>query len=95
MSQSRDSLLSVIEAALEEFSQPEHPDALRIWPTLLPLYCELLQAEYLLRQDFPGQANLCGRMADALREQMIDAELGLLSATPEQRVKRALEAEGA
>lgn len=64
---------------------PTHPDAQRLWPILLFVYAELIDAGRELLPVFPRQANLCGRMASAIREQMIDAELGLLRASPEQR----------
>lgn len=64
---------------------PTHPDAQRLWPILLFVYAELIDAGRELLPRFPRQANLCGRMASAIREQMIDAELGLLRASPEQR----------
>ena len=49
----------------------------------------LSQPVFDLEAWYPRQSILCGRMASALREQMMDAELGLLSASPEQRVARA------
>ena len=73
-----------------EFSDPPtHPDAIALWPLLYPLYRSLLAARFDLEAWYPRQSILCGRMASALREQMMDAELGLLSASPEQRVARA------
>jgi hypothetical protein len=73
--------------SLDEFiDPPTHPDAQRIWPILIFAFAELLDAGRELLPRFPRQANLCGRMASAIREQMIDAELGLLRASPEQRV---------
>jgi hypothetical protein len=73
-----------------DFSDPPtHPDAIALWPLLYPLYRSLLAARFDLEAWYPRQSNLCGRMASALREQMMDAELGLLNASPEQRVARA------
>lgn len=76
--------------ALNDFQDPEHPVAIHLWPQLLPLYGALIMAERGLGETgFDRESNLCGRMAEAIREAMIDAELGLRKATPEQRVQHA------
>lgn len=78
---------------LNDFSEPEHADAVALWPILLPLYGSHLMAERSLEHlGFEREANLCGRVAEALRNTMIDAELGLRKATPEQRVRHAEQA---
>ena len=79
----------------QEFQTPTHPDAIELWPVLFPLYQQLLNAHFDLETLFPRQSRLCHRIADALREQMIDAELGLLNAHPERRVQHALKARAA
>ena len=68
---------------------PSHPDAEAIWPVLYPLFAALIAARFDLEACFPRQSILCGRMASALEDQMKDAELGLLRASPEQRVAHA------
>ena len=73
-----------------EFSHPTHPDAKAIWPILVPLYQSLLNGRFELEAAYPRQSVLCGRMADAIREQLIEAELGLMNAHPERRVAHAL-----
>ena len=70
-------------------SAPTHPDAEALWPILFPLFAALIAARFDLEACFPRQSRLCGRMASALYDQMIDAELGLLRASPEQRVAHA------
>lgn len=85
MSDLENSLLQAV-AHLDDFRNPEHSDAVKLWPILLPLYGAHLMAERSLEQlGFAREANLCGRVAEALRDTMIDAELGLRKATPEQR----------
>lgn len=80
-----------IGQGLHEFLEPPtHPDAQLLWPILLFAYDELLDTySRLALLPFPRLANLFGRMAEAIRDQMIDAELGLLRASPEQRVAHA------
>ena len=78
--------------ANHEFSHPTHPDAEALWPVMVPLYQLLLNGCIDLEANFPRQANLCGRVADVFREQLIEAELGLLNAHPEKRVQHALKA---
>ena len=65
--------------------------AIMTWPILLPLYELLSRASYELR-DFPPCEARLGRMADAVRDLIIDAELGMLGCSPEQRIKRIREA---
>jgi hypothetical protein len=73
-----------------DFSDPPtHPDAIALWPLLYPLYRSLLAARFDLEAWYPRQSNLCGRMASALEDQMKDAELGMLRASPEQRIAQA------
>lgn len=84
--------LQWVAGQLNDFDQPQHDDAVTLWPILLPLYGSHLMAERSLEHlGFRREANLCGRVAEALRETMIDAELGLRKATPEQRVQHAEE----
>ena len=85
--------LQRVAGQLNDFHNPEHSDAVALWPILLPLYGSHLMAERSLEQlGFKREANLCGRVAEALREAMVDAELGLRKATPEQRVHHAEQA---
>lgn len=72
--------------SVSDFEEPPtHPDAQRLWPVLLFVYAELIDAGRELLPVFPRQANLCGRMAEAIRGEMIDAELGILNASAERR----------
>ena len=73
-----------------EFENPSHPDAIALWPLLLPAYQQLLNLRFDLEASYPAQARYFHRMAEAVRQRMIDAELGLLEASPENRVQRAL-----
>lgn len=88
--------LQWVAGQLNDFDHPEHADAVTLWPILLPLYGSHLMAERSLEHlGFRREANLCGRVAEALRETMIDAELGLRKATPEQRAAYVEKAGGA
>ena len=74
-----------------DFTDPTHPDAIDLWALYLPLYRHLLATKFELEAFHPKQARLVHRMADAICQQMIAAELGLLDGTPEQRTARNLE----
>ena len=74
-----------------DFQHPEHPDAIALWPLLFPVYDLLLFTADVLMGCFPSTERLLRRMAGAIREQMVDAELGLLDASPERHVVRALQ----
>lgn len=76
------------DGQLNLLSSPSHPDAKALWPILLKPYQDLLNAAFDLEAYFPRQAVLCKRMADGLRDQMVDAELGMLNASPERRVAK-------
>jgi hypothetical protein len=88
--------LYIDEAAAEfaeaeaEFQHPEHPDAIALWPLLFPVYDLLLFKAGVLTGFYPSTDGLLRRMASAIRDQMVDAELGLLDAYPESHVARAL-----
>lgn len=89
--------LNVDEAAAEfaeaeaEFQHPEHPDAIALWPVLFPVYDLLLFKAGVLTGIYPSTDRLLRRMANAIRDRMVDAELGLLDAYPERHVARALQ----
>lgn len=70
-----------------------HPVARLSWPFLIPIHKSLISASFELRDFAPFEPRL-GRMAYAVRDLITDAELGLLSASPEQRVRRVREATG-
>lgn len=78
-----------------EFSRPTHPDAVATWPIEFPIYQSHLNAAFNLEAYDPGLAVFHRRMADAIRNRMIEAELGLMNAHPEQRVQHALRARAA
>lgn len=73
-----------------EFQYPENPDAIALWPVLLPVYDLLLFKADVLEGFFPSTERLLRRMASAVRDQMVDADLGLLDASPERHVAHAL-----
>lgn len=81
----------MMDALHQEFGDPTHPDAQELWSVLMTLVSQLTAARFDVQDYYPKQGRLLQRMAEALRAQMIDAELGLLDATPEQRVAHALQ----
>jgi hypothetical protein len=74
-----------------DFQCPEHPDSIALWPLLFPVYDLLLFTADVLNGCFPSTERLLRRMANAIRDQMVDAELGLLNAYPERHVAQALQ----
>jgi hypothetical protein len=77
--------------ARADFQHPEHPDAIALWPVLFPVYDLLLFKAGVLTGIYPSTDRLLRRLASAIRDRMVDAELGLLDAYPERHVARALE----
>jgi hypothetical protein len=75
-----------------DFQNPEHPDSVALWPVLLPVYDLLLFKADVLMGYFPSTERLLRRMASAIRDRMVDADLGLLNASPERHVAQALQA---
>ena len=90
--------LSAAEAATDfaeavaDFQHPEHPDAVALWPLLFAVYDLLLFTAGVLMGYFPSTERLLRRMASEIRDQMVDADLGLLDACPERHIARALQA---
>lgn len=62
-----------------------HPHAKIIWPFLVPVHADILVAQSQL-QDFPPFPRRLTRVSGMLRDLIIDAEFGVLNATPERYV---------
>lgn len=85
-----DAWAKILAEAEADFQHPEHPDAIALWPVLFPVYDLSLFSADVLKGYFPTTERLLRRMASAIRDQMVDADLGLLGACPEHYVSRAL-----
>lgn len=72
------------------FTQPTHRDASIVWPSLRPIYVACLAAAVDLEVTFPVTSRRCHRLATQIRDVMIEAELGLLTCTPERKVAQML-----
>lgn len=79
-----------VDGEISYIGEPSHPDAIVLWPIALPVYRVLLEAANAFGHDgLYREAVLMARAAEALRNQMMDSELGLRKATPEQHVAHA------
>lgn len=78
-----------------DFRDPAHDDAQLVWPILRPVYVALLAAFFDLEQAYPSQAQTCRRLAHEVRDLMIEAEVGVLNATPERKIDAAIREAGA
>lgn len=77
-----------------DFKDPTHEDAQYVWPVLRPAYVALLAAFFDLEQAYPRRAQICRRLAHEVRDVMIEAEVGMLNAAPEQKVAVAIQEAG-
>lgn len=65
--------------------KPTHPDAIDLWPIVVPLIERLDLAGAEVGYYYPTLSIRFVRISDYLAELMVDAELGILSAVPERQ----------
>lgn len=69
--------------------KPTHPDAIELWPIIVPLIerLEMISVETAFLH-YPRLSSVIYRIAHYLTETMVDAELGILGEIPEYQAEK-------